>query len=261
MRSSNMNSLENPTGILAAILDVGETMLVSGAEVNRVENTIRHMGSAYGFSRVDVFTITSSIIVTAHIFHTQQEEILTQTRRISEYETDMWKIEKCNTLSRSVSAQPLPLEKLREEIAEIRKGNNYPEIVIFFTYGMISFVFSIFFGGSIGDAAAAFLAGLFLWLIVKIGKKLQVQHIILTLLCSGMIGIWAVIFKNIGLAHSVDKVIIGNIMLLIPGLSLTTALRDMISGDIISGLLGLCEAILKAVAIAAGIALVLWRVG
>ncbi len=257
-----MNSLENPTGILSAILDVGETMLVSGAEVNRVENTIRHMGTAYGFSRVDVFTITSSIVVTAHIMQAEQQEenILTQTRRISAYETDMWKIEKCNGLSRSVSNERLPLEKLREEIAVIRKGNNYPEIVIFFTFGIISFVFSIFFGGSIGDAAAAFLSGLFLWWIMKIGKKLQVQYIILTLLSSAVIGICAVIFTKLGLAQSVDKIIIGNIMLLIPGLSLTTALRDMISGDIISGLLGLCEAILKAVAIAAGIALVLWRV-
>ena len=56
-----------------------------------------------------------------------------------------------------------------------------------------------------------------------------------------------------------DKIIIGNIMLLIPGISLTTALRDMISGDTISGLLGLCEALIRALAIALGFAAVLWH--
>ena len=51
-------------------------------------------------------------------------------------------------------------------------------------------------------------------------------------------------------------------MLLIPGIAFTTSLRDMISGDTISGLLGISEAILKALAIAIGFAVVLmhfWR--
>ena len=65
----------------------------------------------------------------------------------------------------------------------------------------------------------------------------------------------------IGLGASADRIMIGNIMLLIPGLALTTSLRDMISGDLISGLLGLCEAVIRAVAIAFGVALVLWQMG
>ena len=48
-----------------------------------------------------------------------------------------------------------------------------------------------------------------------------------------------------GLGQNPDKIIIGNIMLLIPGIALTTSLRDMINGDTISGLLGLSEAVLK----------------
>ena len=64
-----------------------------------------------------------------------------------------------------------------------------------------------------------------------------------------------------GLGQIPDKIIIGNIMLLIPGIALTTSLRDMINGDTISGLLGLSEAVLKALAIAIGFAAVLMRMG
>ena len=64
-----------------------------------------------------------------------------------------------------------------------------------------------------------------------------------------------------GLGQNPDKIIIGNIMLLIPGIALTTSLRDMINGDTISGLLGLSEAVLKALAIAIGFAAVLMRMG
>jgi uncharacterized membrane protein YjjP (DUF1212 family) len=50
-------------------------------------------------------------------------------------------------------------------------------------------------------------------------------------------------------------------MLLIPGIAFTTSLRDMINGDTISGLIGISEAAIKAIAIAIGFALVLVQMG
>src|SRR5574344_2381884 len=118
---------ENPAQLLSAILDVGEMMLISGAEVNRVENTIQHMADAYGFSRVDVFTITSSIVVTVH---DPLGDIYTQTRRIKGYETDMRKVEECNSLSREVCRKPLSLKELMTRIDEIKSQKGYSEMMI-----------------------------------------------------------------------------------------------------------------------------------
>ena len=42
-------------------MTIGEMLLTSGAEVGRVEDTIRRICMAYGAKRVDVFSITSSI--------------------------------------------------------------------------------------------------------------------------------------------------------------------------------------------------------
>ena len=49
--------------LLSCALTIGEKMLCSGAEVSRVEDSIIRICSAYGADRVDVFTITSSIVV------------------------------------------------------------------------------------------------------------------------------------------------------------------------------------------------------
>lgn len=51
---------------------------------------------------------------------------------------------------------------------------------------------------------------------------------------------------------------IGNIMLVIPGRQLTNSLRDMINGDTISGLLNMSEALMRAVFVAMGFALVVF---
>lgn len=98
-----------------------------------------------------------------------------------------------------------------------------------------------------------------IWVVQKIGRKLEVQNIVLTVLSSAAAALCAVTFTGLGLGVSIDKISIGNIMLLIPGLAFTISIRDIISGDTISGLLGVCEALLRALAIAAGFAIVLWR--
>lgn len=248
---------EDFSDILAAILDVGEIMLTSGAEVNRVENTMERMAKAYGCTRVDSYTIILSIVVTVKA---PDGQVLTQTRRTTFQQTDMRKIEACNALSRKVCSQPVSLSELEETIKGIKELKEYPIWAMFAIYGFISAVFSAFFGGSIMDVVAAGLCGLILYASVYVSGRLRLQRIILNILCSMMVALGAVGLTRLGIGDSVDKIIIGNIMLLIPGIAFTTSLRDMINGDLISGLLGLCEAVIRALAIAAGFALVLWGV-
>ena len=50
-----------------------------------------------------------------------------------------------------------------------------------------------------------------------------------------------------------DAILIGDIMLLIPGLALTNAIRNILVGDTISGVVRLTETLLWAAALAGGI--------
>lgn len=240
--------------LVASILDIGETLLTSGAEVNRVEDTIRRIAEAYGFKKIDVFTITSSIVVTAV---NKEEEIFTQTRRIKGYKTDMRKIDHLNSLSREICRTPLSLVELRERITHIRNADNYPASTIYITYGFIAAAFTLFFGGSFLDAIASFFCALILKFVESCGAKIQIQHLVLISLCSFCMSASALFMVVMNVGKSFDTIVIGNIMLLIPGVGFTTSLRDMINGDTISGLLGLAESLLKAFAIALGFALVI----
>ena len=81
------------------------------------------------------------------------------------------------------------------------------------------------------------------------------------LLVSAFTALAVVLLVRLGIGDSPAKITIGNIMLLIPGISFTTSLRDIINGDTISGLTGISEAAIKAIAIAIGFALVLVQMG
>lgn len=243
--------------VLAGILDIGEIMLVSGAEVNRVEDTVQRMARAFGCDRVDVFTITSSIVVTAH----RDGEIYTQTRRIREYRNDIARIEACNALSRQVCKAPLEEAEFLAECDRLRNAPGCPRYITCLSYIMVAASFAVFFGGNLWDALAAALSSVLLFGADQLLSRIRLQRIVTTIICSATVALAAVALTKLGVGSSVDMICIGNVMLLIPGISFTTSLRDMISGDTISGLLGLCEALLRAVAIALGFALILWPLG
>jgi len=250
--------LAEEEALLACILDMGELLLTSGAEVMRVEDTISRLCSVYGFAKYDVFTITSSIVITVR---TPGGRTLTQTRRIRSRDTDLGRVERVNALSRRLCANPVPLEQLQNSISQLRQAQPYPRGVLRMMYIMISAAFSLFFGGTAADALAGGITGLVLFEALRRLSPLKLNGTLQCIIASFLTGITAVVLYNLGLGQHPDKIIIGNIMLLIPGIAFTTSLRDIINGDTLSGLLGLCEAILRALAVAIGFAAVLLLTG
>lgn len=244
--------------LLGCILDIGEVLLTSGAEVMRVEDTVTRLCSAYGFTKSDVFTITSSMVITVR---TPEGHTLTQTRRIYRQNVNLDRVAKANALSRQLCREPMPQQELEEAIRKLRSSRAYSFWVQEALYAVVSAAFCLFFGGSWPDAAAAFLSGGLMHLVIRLTNRLHMNDILHCMLASFLTGLSVVVLDFCGLAQNPDKVIIGNIMLLIPGLQFTSSIRDMINGDTLSGLLGFCQAILKAAAVAIGFALVMLLVG
>ena len=237
--------------ILTYALDVGEGLLTRGAEVGRVEDTITRILKSRGAERVDVFTITASIVVTCRwSFGT-----ITQTRRVTAASYDMTALTSLNSLSREICAMSLPPEAIAPRLKQIAQGPvyAYPLTVLF--YGMTSFVFSLFFGGKLLDAVISGLIGMLIRLMLTGLGRLRVPGLAVTLLCSIVGGFLAHGLMGLGVPCAADKIAIGDIMLLVPGIGMTNAIRDMFTGDTISGLLRFAEALLVALALAWGFAL------
>ncbi|MGL5434100.1 MAG: threonine/serine exporter family protein [Lachnospiraceae bacterium] len=239
---------------LFAIMDIGELLLMHGAEVSRVEDTITRLCSAYGFDRSDVFTITSSIVVTAM---TSDGKAITQTRRIKERDTDLGKVAQVNALSRKLCSEPVALADFRKQIQEIKNTKPASGLLTLSMYMLISASLSVFFGGMWMDSLAAAISGSVLFAALRGSAVLKLNSIIQNMICSAITAVSVVLLVKAGIGIHADKIMIGNIMLVIPGIQLTTSLRDMINGDMISGLLNMSEALLKAIAVAVGFAVVL----
>lgn len=244
--------------ILEQITEAGELLLISGAEVSRIEDTIKRIAHAYGFIRADVFSITSTLIVTAH---TKEGDIYTISRRVTGHHFDMQRIDAINRLSRRICAKPLSLEDLVEQIDRIRLMPGCSSLRTCLAYIMASGAFAIFYQGTIRDCIASVFCSIAMFFTKRGCEYLKLQSTIQTIVVSMFMCFCAYFFTGIGVAQHTDIIIISNIMLLVPGLAFMTSVRDMILGDTITGLLGICEAIIQAFAIAIGCVLILWKFG
>lgn len=240
------------TEVLSAALDVGESMIRCGAEINRVEDTIERICNAYRIGKVEVFSITSLIVVTVR---QEGSDAITQARRIYNYTTSLDRIERLNALSREICAQTPPVAVVTEKIEEIfscRKRLRWSSCV---GYVIAAASFAVFFGGDAMDALATVPISLFQFFSDSLVKRRGANRIVYTVLTSAVCGAMALAFTYFGFGRNADKIMIGNIMSLIPGLQLTNSLREMFCGDTMSGFIRLLEAVMISVAIALGFAI------
>ena len=235
--------------VLSKILEIGELMLIAGGEVSRVEDTISRICCAYGMTEIHVFSITSSIVVTVT---TEEGHVITQTRRIHTQDTDFTRLELLNELSRELCSNPQEEAYIQKKLDEICQVSEYSKWIYVFAYALISASFTVFFGGSFWDAAASAPIGVLLYFLVRFNRRINMNYIVSNLICSLLGGAAAVVLVRIGLGQNIDKIVIGNIMPLIPGLAFTNAIRDMINGDVMAGTGRLCESVLTAIALAVG---------
>lgn len=243
---------------LACALDIGERMLIWGAEIHRVEDTIERIGLAYGADRVDVFSITYTIVVT---MSGEDFGVLTQTRRISGFSYDLNMMEKLNDLSRSICEKKLKPKEIQRRMAAISGLPAYTHWQLGLAYALISAAFAIFFGGTALDAVVAGGIGIVIKIVEYALNRLDVNRFVVICLCAAAAGFLAISSARLGIGISAEKVSIGNIMVLIPGLMFTNSIRDMFMDNMISGAVRCTEAIIIALAIAFGFALINFTFG
>ena len=235
--------------LLDCLLDLGQLLLGCGAEISRVEDTLTRVGKAYGAAETDVFVITSIISLTMEF---PGHEAVTETRRIVRDDgTDFYRLEKLNALSRAVCAEPIEVDGLRARIDAVAAGRK-PFRVQLFGSILAAGSFAVFFGGSVWDGLAAAVLGALICLMQLRLDRTEINTVARNLLVSFLIGVAAELLTAAISALHMDKILIGDIMLLIPGLAMTNAVRNILLGNTISGLVRLADSLLWAGSLAGG---------
>ena len=226
----------------------GKIMLESGAETYRVEETIVRIGLSFGVDDAESFVTPTGIITSL----TKDSTTVTLVRRITSRGVDLNKIDLINNLSRQVQAQSMTIDELNTELINISQSDRYTAALTLFSSCAAAGCFALMFGGNIKDFFAAFIIGACIKIVSIICQKLDINSFFINSLGGGLCAILAIILMKLNICANLDKTIIGSIMLLVPGLTITNAIRDTIAGDLLSGITKAAEAFLVAISIAVG---------
>lgn len=234
--------------ILQVATFAGQIILESGGETYRVEETIWRICKTFGAERAESFVTPTGII--ASIYY--KGEIYSLTKRVVSRTVDLNKIDRVNDLSRNIVNKNLSVSEFKKELIKINEGERYSFIMTLFFSAFGAGSCAALFGGTIKDMFSAFLIGLLIRLITIKGNELNINFFFINSISGALAAILATILEKINIASGVNQTVIGAIMLLVPGLAITNAIRDTIAGDLLSGLTRAAEAFFIAISIAIG---------
>lgn len=237
--------------------EVGYQLQMSGAEIYRVEESVQRLLAAYGAPTGEVFAIPNCLNVS--IAGPENGKPLTRIRRVGGHGTDIHRLEALNGLCRKLCADPVDLSQaqaLLDAICADKKEYSFPVRMGAYALGASSF--TLFFKGNLRDAFCGMICGLIIGLSLTYMEHHKTNPFFKVFIGGFLSALAAVLLAACGVGSSADSIIIGSLMALVPGIALTNAVRDVIAGDMVSGLTKTAESILIAIFIALGTGVAIW---
>ena len=242
--------------LLELCTNLGYRLAMCGAETFRVEESINLIMKTYGI-QAEVFAIPNNITVS---IETPDGRPVTRMRRIGFHGNDLDSVERYTNLSRRICAEKPQVNTAVQWLKETDESRlHYSKLWLLAGNCLGGAGFSVFFGGSIPDMIFGGVCGLVIGLIDMLTNKLNTNQFFRTIIASFFMSLLAYVLAAGGIVANADTVIIGALMMLVPGLLFTNAMRDIIYGDTNSGVNRIVQVFLIAVAIALGTA-VAWGV-
>ena len=237
--------------LLDLTADLGYELAMAGAETFRVEESISKIMEAYGI-QAEVFAIPNCLIVS---IETAEGKPMTRMRRIGYHGNDLDAVEAFSGLSRAIcNRKPTP-EDGKKWLALVRSQRRHYSLPMYLLGDFLGAGgFALFFGGNWIDSICAGICGILVGLVNKFMDRLKANQFFSTIAASFLMALLAYAMGAMGLAGNPDAVTIGALMILVPGLLFTNAMRDIIYGDTNSGVNRVVQVFLVAVALALGTA-------
>ena len=241
--------------LLDVTTDLGYELAMRGAETYRIEDSVRLILQTYGLE-AEVFAIPNNLLVS---IETPEGKPMTRMRRIGHHGNDLDGIEQFSGLSRAICSRKPEPKEIRLWLNEVRKLNGqYKPYTLLLGDFLGASGFAVLFGGSWIDCICAGICGMVAGFVTNFLDKLQANQFFRTLIAAFFLSFTAYSFGALGIAPDPDAVIIGALMILVPGLLFINAMRDIIYGDTNSGVNRIVQVFLVAAAIALGGA-VAWK--
>lgn len=236
----------NEDDILYLASYMGKLVLESGGETYRAEDMVDKICSYYGLESSS-FAVLSSILTTVR---GKEGKFFTNIEKIKMRSINVEKISKLSSLVRDIDNYSF--KEFLEKVKEIDKEKAYSFFYILFGNCIAAGAFAYYFGGNKANCIASIIGAISISFLGYFSEKLMINKFFLNLVGGMVCSFSAYVCFLLGVIPEISVTIISTLMLLVPGISFTNSIRDLITGDLVSGIARGVEAFMVGTALAIG---------
>ena len=243
--------------VLDICLTAGRLMIEGGSEMYRVEDTMLRIARNADINDPRVFATPTCV------FMSLDGGKLSQMKQIRDRNINLELVDRVNELSREFATKKIDLSELKNRIIEVANAPSFPMWMQIIGAAVLSATLMVLFMDDydwVDFPGAALVGAIGFWAYYEFKKYTKVRFLS-ELIAARIRGGLALGLNYLYPKMIIDNILIGALMTLVPGLAMTNALRDLFMGDLLSGIVRMCEAILSALALGGGVGLVLKFVG
>lgn len=246
--------MDYDTQLINLALDAGEIMLASGAETFRVQDTMQRILSVSGKEKIEALAMCTLLMVT---LPREDKGPLSMARAVKNRDLNFEKICAVNDMSRAFVSGKISVTEALDHCQEIHHAPNFKFRTRVLGYAISGAGFAFMVGGSVQDFLVSFVIALLMGCTLVSLERKKIPFFVAPLMGGLVTGLAACMAHVLLPATQLDKLIIGTMKVLLPGLALSKAMRDLLEGNLISGNSKVVEVLLIACSIAAGVAVAL----
>jgi uncharacterized membrane protein YjjP (DUF1212 family) len=233
---------------LDTLVQAGQLLLESGAATYRVEETLHVMSRALGLAEFEAVIFPTGFTLTVH----GPRHSLTRVCRVRHLGVNMYRVSAINSLSREAVAGSISPAQVGSHLERIRRERGrYPTWLVVSGVAVSCGAFALLLGGGWRELAAA-LIGAALAMFARVAlRKAALLPLVVVVIAAFIAAAASSLGCRALRCPSPDLAPVAAVLQLVPGVPMVTAVIDLATGDILSGVVrGAYVAV-----IAAGIAL------
>ncbi|UDM32343.1 threonine/serine exporter family protein [Lentilactobacillus laojiaonis] len=238
--------------VMKTCLSAARIMIESGADMDRVNDTVNHIACNAGFYESQSYITITGIVLSI------SSDFGARVSIIKKRSFDLEKVTLVNELSREFGEKKIDLQLFYDRLKAIDKYIMvFPLWVQLIGAALVSGPLALVFQNNVHDFLITCLVGMLGWAVFYFLSKYVQIRFLSEFIAALVIGVCAILSVRLGIGLNSDDIIIGSLMPLVPGVPLTNSVRDILYGNLVSGQARALEALISATALGFGIAVVL----
>lgn len=232
------------------VLALGRALHRYGTPAHRLEESLTTCCDRLQLE-AEVFTTPTAIIMSFG----RPTELKTRMMRVEGGELDMGKLALIDALASDVAAHRIPPADGVVRLDAIIAGPaEFGHLLSTVTHGVTSGALAVFFGGALADVVVAGAIGLSLGLLAQFVSRSTDQARVLELVGAAFASFASIVVASVWPAVTPPIVTVAALVILLPGMSLTVAMTELATRNLIAGTARLMSAVIVLLELVVGVA-------